>query len=303
MEIPEFYGCRGEETEETDYQLVAGVFDLPRPRHTFDDFLIQYHQPEISGISCTLHAALTSISALTGYRFTIEQRRFLWDEAMKDPGYLPGKGWYINRAVALVRRFASLWLKEEFVYYRFELGSEEHMSIADKGYLFVTGYSGNIEYGKDYIDGRLDLIKLAQPVSYAHSLSNGDEPNDSVDHRIIDNYFKITDGVNIYKIAKENIKKLVEVKIFFKDAYVFAYKGDVDNPPSLVSSFAVNSVEKAKKWGILDWSNPQQPVDSVLLEDILKKLKLLTIDTDKGCSKERLIVALDRSGILDKPII
>lgn len=295
--IEGYNGVIAEQTSEQDYQLVAGVLDLPRARHTFEENKIQYDQREIGIYTCTIHGAITAMSALTGIRFTEDQRNFLYSEAKKD-GFIPGVGWYINKAVDLVRKWSTVWFKEEFVSYRVTLGSLEHEQNAEKGYLFVMGRRCNATTSLDSSDGRIDNVTETK-FTFSHCLSEGDVPADVTDDEIIDNYVNYTDGVNIYKITKEKLAQAVKNGMFFKDAYVFAFKQDVMHPPSLVSSFAVNSVEKAKKYGILDWSNPQQPVDSVLLEDILKKLGLLTVDTDKGCSKERLIVALDRANLLN----
>lgn len=64
---------------------------------------------------------------------------------------------------------------------------------------------------------------------------------------------------------------------------------DMGNP---ISTWAQPSVERAKKKGISDWSNPQEKVSPELLKDILFKLGL--ISEDKLVTKEQLITVIDR---------
>jgi hypothetical protein len=294
----QFYGIIEEFYPETDYQLAAGSVELPRPRHTFEDNKIQYNQNEVSGISCTLHAAMTAMSALTGYRFTDEQRKFLWSEVEKDPSYLPGQGWYVHKAVDLVRKWASIWLKEEFVSYRFTLGSQEAFDLAEKGYLFVTGYRGNGDYNMDhYSDGRLNNVTFKK-LTYGHAICDADVPEDKLDDRIIDNYYTKDSTNNIYLVNKEILRELVSNSIYFKEAYVFAFKSEIEHPASLISPWAVSSVEKAKKHGITNWETPKQIVGDAILEAMLVKVGLLT-STLGNVTKERLAVTLDRAHLLD----
>lgn len=65
-----------------------------------------------------------------------------------------------------------------------------------------------------------------------------------------------------------------------------------------VSEWARSSVEKSKGKGITDWSNPQQPVDAVLLGQIFKKLNLVSVVYPQGVTKEQLILILDRLNLL-----
>lgn len=292
-----YFGVLGEQTSEKDFQLAAGIVDLPRPRHTYWDLQHQYDQTEVSFVCCTTTANQGAVTDLTGNIFSLDQRRAIWDEAIR-LGANPSVGWWINKATNLVREFSSAnFDKEKLVTFRVTLAGDEFNDCLEKGYSMVVGYSGNANFSFDKNDGVLNLVKLDSTSTFAHCLRMVKHEDGSKVRMIVDNYPSF--GHNTYDIPMENLPILLANNVFFKESYVFAYKADVMHPPSLVSAFAVSSVEKAKKHGILDWSNPQQPVDSVLLEDVLKKLGLLTVDTDKGCSKERLMVALDRANLLN----
>lgn len=65
-----------------------------------------------------------------------------------------------------------------------------------------------------------------------------------------------------------------------------------------VSEWAKKSVAKAKKKGITNWTHPKMDVDSTTLEYILNDLGLIK-ELQGSISKERLIVALDKAGLLD----
>lgn len=63
-------------------------------------------------------------------------------------------------------------------------------------------------------------------------------------------------------------------------------------PVNPVSNWAQPAVERAKKKGISEWSNPQEKVNPELLKDILFKLGLIT--KDELVTKEQLVTVLDR---------
>ncbi len=69
--------------------------------------------------------------------------------------------------------------------------------------------------------------------------------------------------------------------------------------PRPVSPWAEESVEKAKKKGIVQWGNPQQVADAMITGWTLQKLGFLSKVPQDGITKEQLIVALDRAGLLD----
>lgn len=295
-----FFGVISDSTSETDFQLVAGSIDLPQARHTFFDNQIQYYQPDVSPVSCTVHAAATAVSALTGYRFTKEELEKFWQLDLNPPAEYgiraatEGVGGYVNSAVYVVRRNFTI---EPLVSFGINLVSEEADSAFSKGYMLVCSFGGNSDYSKDKNDGVLDLIKLDTKPSYYHCLTLCQDKDPDMLRAIVDNYYQVG-KTNTYRIPKDHLPLLVKNGIFSNNAYVFAYKSELEHPPTLVSPWAVASVEKAKKRGITQWHDPKQEVNDIILEDILFKLGLLTIDTNEGCSKERLIVALDRANLL-----
>lgn len=296
--IDPFYGAIPENPSEEDWQLASGVVDLPNPRHTFFDDKHQYNQGNTN--RCTVFGSAGCVSDLTRYKYTPAELQQLWDLSKK---YLvrpssDEKGGYQSTAADVV---AKNFTPEQIVYFRIGLISPEADKAFKQGYSLAVLYRGNQDYNLDhYLDGVLDATQLSGLSTYSHELRMTYDKTQDVYYLVVDNYFDPANPTrNTYKISKENLVKLVANNVFYKWAYVFAYKADLRQEGSLISSFAVNSVEKAKKHDILDWGAPQQLVTPQLLEDVLKKLNLLTVDTDKGCTKERLIVALDRANLLN----
>ena len=292
--IDSYYGVISEETKDTDYQLLAGVVDLPQPRNDYWTKQIQYDQKEVHSNSCTIHGCIGAVSSLSGHTFSIDDRKYIWNLALAQ-GADPKVGWYINKAVDLVRKYATDNLKEEFSTYRVSLDSQEFIDNLKKGYCGVVGYRGNAQYNKDKGDGVLEGTSLIGNSTYGHCLRMVISQDPNYAEVVIDNY--PSSGYNTYKIPVGNLSKLVENNIFFKDAYFFAYKAETEAKPTLVSPFAIASVEKAKKKGITVWDNPSEPLTPELCNAILFKLGIVT--SDAPMTKERFIVSLDRLGMLD----
>ena len=72
----------------------------------------------------------------------------------------------------------------------------------------------------------------------------------------------------------------------------------VDFVTPKVSEWAKNSVERAKRKGITDWSDPQKPIDNTTLYHFLVKLKLKEENKTQSVSKEEMAVIFDRLGQL-----
>ena len=108
-----FYGIIEVGESESDWQLLGGVLDLPTPRNTFWRHHIEYHQPEVSLVSCTVHGALGCVSDLTGIAFSLAQRKEMWSEAIKR-GAREGFGWSLSGAVDLVREMAEKYTGIKF---------------------------------------------------------------------------------------------------------------------------------------------------------------------------------------------
>lgn len=103
-----------------------------------------------------------------------------------------------------------------------------------------------------------------------------------------------------YGIAKENVHlhRLVSPKSCAGKKIPDDVFGYLLERADVIPEWAIESVEKAKKHGIENWTHPNMEVDSTTLEYILHDLGL--IDTLEGSiSKVRLIKALDKAGLLN----
>lgn len=311
----EYYGVRAEEVKDTDYQLVAGEVDLPTPRHTWETAPITYNQKEISGVSCFCHGPLGAASTLVNHTFSMDDRKWMWAEALKKPGTDPSKGGYIADGMDIVKQLVKDKLGIELKYFRVSMDSPEFFTNLNKGYRAVVGFRGNAQYNSDKNDGILDETKLIGNSSYGHCLSDHEVP--AYDGEIVDNYPQAKEK-NFYKIPVGHTIPLVSNGVFFKNAYFFAFKEDLDQPATVISPWAVNSVAKAKIKGIVDWSNPQimctielinavlerigkKPLPSVITPDMFEAtlLSLGALSSQTGLTKERLVVALDRLGLFN----
>lgn len=286
----EYYGLISEKTSERDWQLLAGVVDLPQPRHDYWSNQIQYNQKEVAYNSCSIHGAIGAVSSLANHIFSIEDRKFIWELALAR-GADPKIGWYLNEAVDLVREWANDNLNEEFVSFKVALDSQEFADSLKKGYRAVVGFRGNGKYSKDKGDGVLDQTKLDGKYTYGHCVGMVISQDPNYAEVIIDNYAG-SGSFNSYKIPLDHLKDLVANGVFFYDGYFFAYKADMQSEPSLISSFAVNSVAKAKEKGITKWDKPQEALSPELCSAMLFKAGVIT--SDAPMTKERFAIVLDR---------
>ncbi len=246
-----FYGIISEETSEQDY-LLGGLAELPKPRFSFEDKKIQYNQKDVHHNSCTVHGAMGAISDLTGYEFTLEKRKDIWNQAIK-LGADPSIGWYINKAVKLVSKNCP----EDVLYYRVQLDSERFYEVMDLGYTVVVGFRGNSNYSKDKRDGILDGVAFPKS-TYGHCVRMAKKD----DHYeiIIDNY-DYSDS-NVYKIKKENLDDLIKNKVFFKSAYFYTLKKDSDMIND-TPVWAREAVKWAKENKISNCERLQEPISRV----------------------------------------
>ena len=298
-----YYGALADKHEDSDYQLAAGVLDIPEAPKGFEDSKITYEQNEVSNCSCTLHAALGALSDLTGIRFNLDDRKSLWARALV-LGAKEGIGWYVKDAVELVRQFS----KEKGVevnYFWLQIGSEEYQDAIQKRYSVVTGYKGNAKYNKDFLDdGILDGTDFSS-FSYAHSIRLNDVISNPEFERIADSY-PHSRLYNEYKISDATLRLLHANGVFFNSGYVFTLKDSfVINPQlSKVSLWAKKSVQKCVQLGIATkWENPQEEIANSIFEWMLLKSKMPdgspVLTTKVGAiSKERAAVLLDKLGLL-----
>jgi hypothetical protein len=296
-----YWGVLGIDDRETDYQLVAGELKLPKPRMTFWDKQLQYHQPEVSGVSCTIHGAMGAVSDLVGVQFDLVLRKSLWQEALVR-GADPAVGWYIARAVDLIRQRAKESGAPELVSFRVDLGSKEFEQVIDLGYSVVAGFRGNSAYGEDKADGVLDGTSFPN-TTYGHCIRIVASKNPDSYDIVVDNYFTTRKEKNRYSIPRANFAALLKNGIFFSLGYIFAVKEDWEKHNSgetnSVPVWAVASVAKAqKKMPGIDWSESRESMDREGLEAVFKSLKLAS-SVEGKLPPARVAVILDRAKLLD----
>lgn len=294
-----YWGVLGTGETENDYQFAAGVLDLPKPRYTFWDKQNEYHQPEVSSVSCTLHGSLGALSDLSGHQFSLEERKAMWEEALKR-GAKEGWGWYTARAVDLVREFGSKYIGASFMSFRVSFKTEELYSSLDAGYTVVCSFNGNKTYNEDKADGVLDGLDFGKS-SYGHCVRMVASAEPDEYEVVVDNYINSKNKKNRYKVSRDHLKILVDNGVFAESGYIFVCKGDFENmeQESKYPIWAVKSIEKAKKLGVVEWDNPNEIVGNMTTEAIFRKLGVLN-ETSGNITKARLVVALDRLGVLDK---
>jgi hypothetical protein len=295
-----YWGVLGIDDRETDYQLGSGANSLPAPRSNFNKISIEYHQTEVSPVSCTVHGAIGAVSDLTGIKFELEMRRSLWADAIAQGA--TNNGWYIARAVDLVRHRAGEIGVPPLVSFRVDIGSEEFEKIVDLGYSVVAGYSGNSAFNEDRADGVLDGSYFPN-TTYAHCIRIvPSQTPDSYDV-LVDNYVNTRKAKNRYSIPRANFRDLVKNKVFFSIGYVFAVKEDWEKHNSReansVPAWAAASVAKAeKKLPGFNWAESMESMDIKMLESVYVALKHASSIEGK-LPPARVAVILDRAKLLD----
>jgi len=217
-----YYGVLGEQVDVRDW-LVTDDINIPRTPKGTNSYLLngatQYNQVEAGKYSCTVHGAMGAYSDLTGYKFSLEERTEIWQEAI-NRGANPSKGWYINLAVKLVADWVNEHLEKKVSYYRLDVGSFDFLAVMRLGYSPIVGYNGSQLLSLDRGDGIINDTEFSERL-YGHcnrvTYSIGDEYD-----LLIDNYpYK---HLNIYRVPTRNWKKLVENNVFFKSSYIYLLK-------------------------------------------------------------------------------
>lgn len=217
-----YYGVIAEKIDERDY--LASDVEIPRAPRGTNSFVLngatQYNQKDVSPVSCTVHGAIGAYSDLTGYKFQLEERQEIWQEAL-NRGANPDKGWYILDAVALVREWVNENCDDKVDYYRTIVGTGEYGEIMRKGYSPIVGYSGNKLYNADRDDdGILNNIDFST-ATYGHCIRTNYSIGDEFD-RLVDNYpYRNT---NLYLVPTSNWNDLMANNVFFKSAYIYLLK-------------------------------------------------------------------------------
>lgn len=285
-----YYGALSDTFKETDYQLAGGFTKLKPAEKTFKDNEIQYNQLEVSGVSCTLLAAIGAYSDLTGERIELSELKELWSEAL-ELGAKEGWGWYINLAVDLVRKHFG-GLNSFHVY----VGSSEFFDALDKGYTIITGYRGNALYNADRKDGVLDKIQFGES-TYGHAIRVVKCDEDTYE-LVVDNYAGVNEP-NTYKIRKVDFEALIKTKVFFTSGFIFTIKETVEIIPSNVPIWAFKSYKKALEKGVItDKDDLNEIIMDGKMEKRYRKLGYLQ-KTEGNISLVRWLVIEDRKGTLD----
>ena len=291
-----YYGVATDDYSESDFELAGGQLTLPTAGASFFKTMITYQQTEVSGVSCTVHGSIGAVSDLTGYKFTLDERKKLWADALAN-GADPGIGWSISKAVDLVRKY---WVarhpEEELMTFRVLMASDDFFTALDKGYSMVCGFNGNAAYNSDRNDGVLDNLTFGR-TTYGHCIRIVKDPADNVYTMVVDNYPQYTHP-NTYRISKDHLVKLWQNGVFMQGSYVFVSKKAFDNmnDAPAIPLWAAGAVDRAKKAGVIDdKTDLTQQIGSADLENILFKAKIFTAKEGK-ISLLRLLVALDRLG-------
>lgn len=299
--IPDsFYGVREEKYDDRDY-LVGGEVIIPKPEFTFEDHKIQYNQNVVAKNSCTIHGAMTALSAQTGVTFELDPRKFLWEKA-KERGASDDWGWYVQSAMQLIREYWNGDLggektKNQVTYRRVNMLEQwdYFVEILNKGYSFSTAYRGNANYNKDAFfegDCMLDRTENVGDTTYGHCITIT-KIGDNI--CVIDNY----EGVrtcNIYRLA--DLKELVKNRVFFEQAYFFITENSY-HTHNEVSEWAKEAVQKCKDKGIAThWDSPQEIVGTKDARLMMYRAGVFTVDTKRELTKEELAVFLDRNNLL-----
>lgn len=287
-----FYGVIADDFNETDYQL-GGSIDIPRAVQSFEDTKIEYNQKEVSAVSCTIHGAMGAVSSLTGYKFGLEERKTLWEQALK-LGADPNVGWYTSRAVDLVRKHFNRNGKH-VTSFKINVGSEDFFRALRLGYRIVVSYRGNFDYNKDRNeDGILDGTYFGR-TTYGHCLTISYSKGDEYE-LMIDNYHGIRKH-NVYKVPSANLKKLISNGVFFRACYVYVENYEEKN--SNVPIWALQSWEKAIKKGVVnEKDDPMKVVMGSAMEETLVKTGVFK-KSEEDVTLVRWVVALDRMGLLE----
>lgn len=295
--LPEgYYGIIGENYQETDYQ-VGGEFLLPKARHTFRENHIEYNQNNVHKYSCTIHGSIGALSDLAAYTFTLTERKELLAQAIAS-GFNVEKGWYVNSAVDLVRRY---WNQknalDQVSTFQIGLCSAEFYNALGWGYTIVVGFRGNKAYIADKADGVLDGSDFGVS-TYGHCVRITKCEDDKYLEFVVDNY--VGQPINGYKVTKENFEALVKNKVFFSTGYVFVFKNDLEQMlnANTLSPWAVKGWELAKKKGLpSDTAQSQEEMTAASIEADLVKLGKLTKKLGK-ITRERFYVFLKASGLI-----
>lgn len=214
-------GILGEKISERDYEF-AGAIDennLPKSKNSFKK--VWYNQNDVSSMSCTLHAALGAFSDLTGYEFSLQERKDLWNQALL-LGASDSFGWYVLDAVDLVRKYVNTLGIGKFATVRMITAGEVFKLALKQGYSIVTGYNGNESYNKDIQDDGIIQSSLIGAKTYSHAIRLVDTDTSSpYEVEVRDNYLGASWWDNDYIV--KDIITMYSSGTWFSSGYIFVY--------------------------------------------------------------------------------
>lgn len=243
MDELEFGGVIHDDTPE-DLWMGADI-EIPNPRHKWVDFKFQYQQTEVDNFSCTLSAAMLSLSANRGIPFTLAERKEVFETAIPK-GFQLGKGWITNIAVDHVRRWWNARNPNDQVStYGFKIGSPEFNEYTEKGYLFQISLKGNKAFNLDRNDGELSGTSFGE-ATYGHSeCLNGHTDGKDL---AVDSYPNSRPKSNLYTVPRANEPELIKNKVFYPMSYIFVFKNDM-NKFANVPPWALDEVKQLESLG------------------------------------------------------
>jgi len=129
-----------EQYSDFDFKRLDDIIEKPSCNF-LNTWKIQYNQDEVHKSSCFAHWPFTAISALTGYKFTLEERKAIVEEAWTKDWADPAWGWkFVNSCQFIAKWYnknrAKSWQWLEF----YRIPKSRFKDFNDKGYLVVTWY-------------------------------------------------------------------------------------------------------------------------------------------------------------------
>lgn len=277
--IPNGYYAAKEVYHTLDWRFGSLLDQIPPAPRSFWQSQIQYNQLEVHPMSCTIFAAAGAVSDLTGYRFNKAQFQALVAAAKKDD-FSDTEGWYIYKAVDLVREWWKREKQDDLVSYRLDIQSRDLIDVLAKGYSIVTGYRGNGQYNQDVeTDGILDNLSIGN-TTYGHAIRIVQDQKDTNYARvIIDNYLGYQ-PFNLYRIRVQDLPELVNTGVFYYSGYIFVMNANrpfKDVPNNSKTEWFYSCLEWAYQEGLIGGYEdgtfrPEKPVTRAEMVVLLKRL-------------------------------
>ena len=144
-EIKNGYFGAIEKYNDQDYLLAGSEFNIDEIinlQKNFWNFKITYCQKNINNSMCTIIAGCGILSNIFWYKFSKEELLELVELAKKEnPPFQDGVGWYIYKAVDLVRNYRNQKHPDkQVITYRLKNDSDLFWKLLKKGYMLQTWF-------------------------------------------------------------------------------------------------------------------------------------------------------------------